>query len=219
MEVVKLRERQNQEGEQKQPRLISSKLVLVVGQTANNELRCTLGEQQSVRGEYPRNQAVAHASSQPNPCAVGFLDGDAFSQAEVHDQDGANEDQGQNEPDQKRGNVQQDKQLLQVVARLRERREETDQHRSSRHQHRPISGPQRPPLFQQQARQNRVEDQAAGLKRAQQRQRQRGDLNRAADDVRDEEEEHADLPSSPSVCRPSNAFVLFFVFEHVRFAL
>lgn len=64
-----------------------------------------------------------------------------------------------------------------------------------------------------------IEDEAGGLQGAEQGQRQGGDLDRGADDVAEQEEQHAELPSSAAEGGAAREVVGLFVFQHVRLAL
>lgn len=105
------------------------------------------------------------------------------------------------------------------MARLGQGREQTNQHRTTGNQQRPTPRPPRPGLLQQQTRQQAVKHQPGRLQRTQQREREGGDLDTGADDVGEQEEEHADLPATAAVGGTTVVEGIVEVLEHVGFAL
>jgi len=105
------------------------------------------------------------------------------------------------------------------VCRLRDGAEDGDEQCAGAHQQRAAEAPAREGLAEDQRRTDGIEDEAAGLQRREHGQGQRRDLDRAPQQVRDDEHGHAELPAPPSMGGPSDEVGRLFVLEDVRFAL
>ena len=74
-------------------------------------------------------------------------------------------------------------------------------------------------FFEEQGCEGGIEDKTGGLECRQDGQRESGDLNCTAHDVRKDKHEHAQLPSPPFVSRPSDLEFILLIFKEMRLAL